>query len=208
LNMLSSLPSEIVKGIRLTLVFGLITGLIYPLFVTGVSQIVFPSQANGSLVKDSKGQVVGSSLIGQSFDPTNSTYFHGRPSATVDPVTGSPLPYAANNSGGSNLGPSSRVLIDRVSAEAARLKGTEYNVPSAGVPADSVTTSFSGLDPDISVAYAKLQAERVARVRGLQPAKVQALVDKYTQGRVLFVFGQPRVNVLQLNLALDNGEAG
>jgi K+-transporting ATPase ATPase C chain len=99
-------------------------------------------------------------------------------------------------------------LIDRVSAEAARLKGSEYNVPSAGVPADSVTTSFSGLDPDISVAYAKLQAERVARVRGLQPAKVQALVDRYTQGRVLFVFGQPRVNVLQLNLALDNGEAG
>jgi K+-transporting ATPase ATPase C chain len=206
--MLASLPSEIIKGIRLTLVFGLITGIIYPLFVTGVSQVAFPSQANGSLVKDSKGQVIGSKLIGQYFDPRNATYFHGRPSATIDPATGNPLPYAANNSSGSNLGPSSANLITRVSSEVARLKGSEYNVPSSGVPADSVTTSFSGLDPDISVAYAKLQAERVARVRGLQPARVQALVDKYTQGRVLFVFGQPRVNVLLLNLALDNGEAG
>ena len=206
--MLASLPSEIVKGIRLTLVFGLLTGIIYPLFVTGVSQVVFPDQANGSLLKDKSGQVIGSKLIGQWFDPLDSTYFHARPSATVDAATGTALPYAANNSSGSNLGPSSQTLINRVSGDVARLNSTEYNVPSAGVPADSVTTSFSGLDPDISVAYAQLQAERVARVRGLDPAKVRALVDKYTQGRVLFIFGQPHVNVLQLNLALDDGEAG
>lgn len=206
--MLASLPSEIVKGIRLTLVFGLLTGLIYPLFVTGVSQVVFPDQANGSLLKDKSGQVIGSKLIGQWFDPLDSTYFHARPSATVDAATGAALPYAANNSSGSNLGPSSQALINRVSGDVARLNSSEYNVPSDGVPADSVTTSFSGLDPDISVAYAQLQAERVARVRGLDPAKVRALVDKYSQGRVLFIFGQPHVNVLQLNLALDNGEAG
>jgi K+-transporting ATPase ATPase C chain len=206
--MLASLPGEIVKGIRLTLFVGLVTGIIYPLFVTGVSQVVFPDQANGSLLKDKSGQVIGSKLIGQSFDPLNSTYFHPRPSATVDAATGAALPYAANNSSGSNLGPSSQTLINRVSGDVARLHSSEYNVPAEGVPADSVTTSFSGLDPDISVAYAQLQAERVARVRGLDPAKVRALVDKYTQGRVLFIFGQPHLNVLQLNLALDDGEAG
>jgi K+-transporting ATPase ATPase C chain len=206
--MLSSLPGEIVKGIRLTLVFGLITGIIYPLFVTGVSQAVFSNQANGSLIANKQGQVVGSKLIGQWFDPNNLRYFHPRPSATVDPATGKPLPYAANNSAGSNLGPSNPTLINRVASEARRLKSTEANVPVDGVPVDSVTTSFSGLDPDISVAYAQLQADRVARARGLDPARVRALVDRYTQGRVLFFFGEPRVNVLMLNLALDNGEAG
>ena len=205
--MLASLPSEIIKGIRLTLVFGLLTGIIYPLFVTGVSQVGFPDQANGSLLKDKSGQVIGSKLIGQYFDPLDSTYFHARPSATNN-LTGVASPYAADNSGGSNLGPSSQTLINRVTDDVARLHRTEYNVPDAGVPADSVTTSFSGLDPDISVAYAQLQAERVARVRGLDRAKVHALVDKYTQGRVLIIFGQPHVNVLQLNLGLDNGEAG
>ena len=205
--MLASLPSEIVKGIRLTLVFGLLTGIIYPLLVTGVSQVVFPDQANGSLIKDSKGQVIGSKLIGQWFDPNDLSYFHPRPSATSD-LTGAASPYASNNSSGSNLGPSSQVLINRVTGDVARLSRTEYNIPDDGVPADSVTTSFSGLDPDISVAYATLQAERVAHVRGLDPARVRALVDKYTQGRILFVFGQPHVNVLLLNLALDNGEAG
>lgn len=206
--MLASLPSEIVKGIRLTLVFGLITGIIYPLFVTGLSQVAFHDQANGSLLTDKSGQVIGSKLIGQWFDPNDLTHFHPRPSATTDAATGNPLPYAANNSSGSNLGPSSQTLINRVSGDVSRLNNTEYNIPSAGVPADSVTTSFSGLDPDISVAYAKLQAERVARVRGLDLGKVQALVDKYTQGRIFFVFGEPHVNVLQLNLGLDNGEAG
>jgi len=206
--MLKSLPNEILKAIRLTLVFGLFTGLVYPLAITGISQVVFNDQANGSLAKDKNGQPVGSKLIGQWFDPTDSTYFHPRPSATVDPATGAALPYAANSSTGSNLGPSSQVLINRVSGDVARINGSEYNLPSDGVPVDMVTTSFSGLDPDVSVANAMIQAERVARVRGLDPTKVRALVDKYTQGRILWVFGEPHVNVLLLNMALDNGEAG
>jgi K+-transporting ATPase ATPase C chain len=206
--MLKSLPNEILKAIRLTLVFGLFTGLVYPLAITGISQVVFNNQANGSLITDKKGQVVGSKLIGQWFDPFDSTYFHARPSATVDPATGNALPYAGNNSAGSNLGPSSQVLINRVAGDVARINGSEYNLPSDGVPVDMVTTSFSGLDPDISVANAKIQAERVARVRALDPAKVRSLVDKYTQGRILWVFGEPHVNVLLLNMALDNGEAG
>jgi K+-transporting ATPase ATPase C chain len=206
--MLKSLPNEILKAIRLTLVFGLVTGIIYPLAITGISQVVFHDQANGSLITDKNGQVVGSKLIGQWFDPSNTRYFHPRPSATVDPNTGAPLPYAANNSTGSNFGPSNQNLINRVKGDVARISASEYNVPSDGVPADMVTTSFSGLDPHISVANAQIQAERVARVRGLDPAKVRALVDKYTQGRILWIFGEPAVNVLQLNLALDNGEAG
>jgi K+-transporting ATPase ATPase C chain len=206
--MLRSLPREILIAIRVTLVFAVVTGLAYPLAITGVGQVLFPNQANGSLIKDKNGQVVGSKLIGQWVDPNNLTYFHPRPSATVDPATGKPMPYAANNSAGSNLGPSNRSLIDRIAAEVALLSGTEYNIPKDGVPADMVTTSFSGLDPDISVANAMIQAERVARVRGLDPARVRGLVDKYTQGRILWVFGQPHLNVLQLDMALDNGEAG
>jgi K+-transporting ATPase ATPase C chain len=206
--MLRSLPKEILIAIRLTLVFGLVTGLAYPLAITGVGQVLFHDQANGSLITDKNGQVVGSKLIGQWFDPDNLNYFHPRPSATVDPSTGKPLPYAANNSAGSNLGPSNQSLIDRVAAEVARLTHTEYNLPQDGVPADMVTTSFSGLDPDISIANAMIQAERVARVRGLDPVRVRGLVDKYTQGRMLWVFGQPHVNVLQLDMALDAGEAG
>jgi K+-transporting ATPase ATPase C chain len=206
--MIKSLPNEILKAIRLTLVFGLVTGIIYPLAITGISQVAFHDQANGSLITDKNGQVIGSKLIGQWFDPTDTRYFHPRPSATVDPNTGTPLPYAANNSTGSNYGPSNQNLINRVSGDVARISASEYNVPSDGVPADMVTTSFSGLDPHISVANAQIQAERVARVRGLDPAKVRALVDKYTRGRILWVFGEPAVNVLQLNLALDNGEAG
>ena len=204
--MLTSIPGEIVKAIRLTLVFGLVTGIIYPLAITGVSQVAFHDQANGSLVTRN-GQVVGSSLIGQWFDPNNSSYFHPRPSATVDPATGQPLPYAGNNSAGSNLGPSNQNLINRVQAQVTQLVNTEKNLAD-GVPVDMVTTSFSGLDPDISVANARIQAQRVAAVRGLDPARVQALVDKYTGGRILWVFGEPHVNVLLLNLALDNGEAG
>ena len=205
--MLKSLPVEVLRGIRVTLVFGAAT-LIYTFFVTGVGQVLFHDQANGSLVTNKSGQVIGSSLIGQWFDPTDLRYFHPRPSATVDPSTGKPLPYAANNSTGSNLGPSSQVLINRVQAQIQQLIATEKNIPSAGVPADMVTTSFSGLDPHISVANAYIQADRVAAVRGLDPAKVRAVVDKYTQGRMLLVFGEPSVNVLLLNLALDNGEAG
>jgi potassium-transporting ATPase KdpC subunit len=204
--MLRSIPREIITAIRLTIVFAVVTGIIYPLAITGVSQVAFNSQANGSLVTKN-GQVVGSSLIGQWFDPSNAAYFHPRPSATVDPATGQPLPYAGNNSAGSNLGPSSQNLINRIQAQLTQIKNTEKNIAD-GVPVDMVTTSFSGLDPDISVANARIQAQRVAAVRGLDPARVQALVDKYTGGRILWVFGEPHVNVLLLNLALDNGEAG
>jgi len=205
--MLKSLPVEIVRGIRLTLVFGAAT-LIYTFAITGVGQVLFHDQANGSLVTDKSGQVIGSKLIGQWFDPNNLSYFHPRPSATVDPATGQPLPYAANNSTGSNYGPSNQNLINRVQASIQQLINTEKSIPSDGVPADMVTTSFSGLDPHITVANAYIQADRVAAVRGLDPAKVRALVDKYTQGRMLLVFGEPSVNVLLLNIALDNGEAG
>jgi potassium-transporting ATPase KdpC subunit len=205
--MLKSLPSEIVKGIRLTLVVGLLVGIIYPLAITGVSQALFNHAASGSLI-EKNGQVVGSELIGQWFDPSDSRYFHPRPSATVDPSTGQALPYAANNSAGSNLGPSSQALFNRVSAQVSQIIATEYGVPADGVPADMVTADFSGLDPHISVANARIQAARVAAVRGLDAAKVNAVVDKYTQGRILFFFGEPSVNVLRLNLALDNGEAG
>ena len=204
--MLSALPGEIVKGIRLTLVFALLTGLIYPLVITAVSQVAFHDQANGSLITKN-GQVIGSKLIGQWFDPSNANYFHPRPSATTDANTGKALPYAANNSAGSNLGPSNQALIDRIKQQIQGLTNTTKNLVD-GVPVDMVTTSFSGLDPDISVANAKLQAAGVAAARGLDPAKVQALVDKYTQGRLLWVFGEPHVNVLLINLALDNGEAG
>jgi potassium-transporting ATPase KdpC subunit len=205
--MLKSLPREILIAIRLTIVFGVVTGLVYPLAITGVSQVVFHDQANGSLVTDKNGQVVGSRLIGQWFDPSDLRYFHPRPSATVDPNTGQPLPYAANNSTGSNLGPSNQNLINRVQAQVQQLISTEKNITD-GVPVDMVTTSFSGLDPDISVANARIQSQRVAAVRGLDPARVQAVVDKYTTGRILWVFGEPHVNVLLLNMALDNGEAG
>jgi potassium-transporting ATPase KdpC subunit len=204
--MLRSIPREIITAIRLTIVFGLVTGIIYPLAITGVSQVAFHSQANGSLIT-SNGQVVGSSLIGQWFDPNDLRYFHPRPSATLDPATGQPLPYAGNNSAGSNFGPSNQNLINRVKAQITQLVNTEKNLAD-GVPVDMVTTSFSGLDPDISVANARIQAQRVAAVRGLDPARVNALVDKYTGGRILGVFGEPHVNVLLLNLAIDNGEAG
>src|SRR6202165_2695931 len=149
--MLSSIPGEIVKAIRLTLVFGLVTGIIYPLAITGVSRVGFHDQANGSLVTDKSGQVVGSRLIGQWFDPTDLSYFHPRPSATVDPNTGQPLPYAANNSAGSNFGPSNQNLINRVQAQIQQIIGIEQNIVD-GVPVDMGTTSCSGLAPDISVA--------------------------------------------------------
>src|SRR4029077_6705730 len=152
--MLKSLPNEILKGIRLTVVFGIAT-LIYTLAITGVGQVVFHDQANGSLVTDKSGQGVGSKLIGQCFDPSDTRYFHPRPSATVDPSTGQPLPYAGNSSSGSNLGPSNQNLINRGQAQVQQIISTEKNVVD-GVPVDMVTTSFSGLDPDISVANARI----------------------------------------------------
>jgi K+-transporting ATPase ATPase C chain len=202
--MLASLPSELLRSLRLVLVIAVVTGLIYPLVMTGVIQAVFHSQANGSLVTRN-GQVVGSSLIGQEF--TSPKYFHGRPSATTNASTGKPQPYAADNSAGSNYGPSNKALIDRVSKGVDTARKDNGLDPTAPVPADLVTTDFSGFDPDISEASALLQVNRVATARNLDAAKVRALVERHLQGRSLWIFGEPHVNVLDVNIALDNGEA-
>jgi len=175
------------------LVLSVITGLVYPFVVTGVAQAVFPRQANGSLiVKD--GQVVGSALIGQPFDDPK--YFWGRLSAT------SPFPYNAAASGGSNLGPTNKALMDEVKARIDALHAADPgNI--APIPVDLVTSSGSGLDPHISIAAALYQVPRVARARGLGQDTVHAMVDHYTEGRQFGFLGEPRVNVLLLNRALD-----
>jgi len=180
----------------------LITGLAYPLGMTGLAQFLFPRQANGSLI-EKDGKVIGSELIGQNF--TDARYFHGRPSATTDtdpndPTKTAPAPYNASNSGGSNAGPTSKSLIDRVTEDAGKLKSEN---PSDPIPVDLVTTSASGLDPDISPASAYFQAPRVAQARGLSEAQVRDLVSRSIEGRSLGVLGEPRVNVLKLNLRLD-----
>jgi len=196
--MIASLSTEFLRAIRLTLVFAVFTGLVYGLVLTGVFQVIFPSQANGSLVTQN-GQVVGSQLIGQEFK--SDRYFHGRVSATA-------TPYAADNSAGSNLGPNNKVLIDRVASSARTIRADNGLPADAQIPVDLVTADFSGFDPDVSEASALLQVDRVAKARGLDPGRVRALVEKYVQGRILWVFGEPHVNVLQLNMALDAGEAG
>jgi K+-transporting ATPase ATPase C chain len=175
------------------LLFTLITGVIYPLVITGIAQIIFPWQANGSLIL-SDGQARGSELIGQPFDDPR--YFWGRPSATT------PFPYNAASSTGSNLGPANPALIDAVRSRIAALKASDpgNNLP---IPVDLVTASGSGLDPQISPAAAYYQVARVARVRGISEQLVRQLVDQFTQSRWLGILGEPRVNVLELNLALD-----
>lgn len=181
------------NAVMLLLLMTVITGVLYPLVATGLAQLVFPRQANGSLiVKD--GKPVGSVLIGQSF--TDPKYFWGRPSATT--------PQADNglNSGGSNLGPTNPALTDAVKQRIAALRAVDPG-NTAPVPVDLVTASGSGLDPEISPAAAQYQLARVAKARGLSSPQVQALVSEYTRGRQLGVLGEPRVNVLQLNLALD-----
>jgi potassium-transporting ATPase KdpC subunit len=205
-SIVRSLPTELLRAVRLTLVVAVVTGLIYPLVITGISQVVFHDQANGSLIVKN-GQVVGSKLIGQNF--TDPRYFFGRPSATVNQNDATKSnPYNAQNSAGSNLAPSNKVLIDRVAKAVAQIR-KENNLPADSmVPVDLVTTDFSGFDPDITEAGALIQVNHVATARNLDPAKVRALVEKYVQGRSLGVFGEPRVNVLALNMALDNGEAG
>jgi len=175
-----------------------VTGVAYPLVVTGVAQAAFPSQANGSLIEE-KGQIVGSRLIGQPFE--DSKYFWGRLSATPD-ANGKILPYNAGNSYGSNLGPTNPALADAVKARIDALKAADPDC-APPYPVDLVTSSGSGLDPDISPEAAEFQVRRVARSRGVDAARVRSLVATHTTGRALGFLGEPRVNVLELNLALD-----
>lgn len=177
-------------SILMTVATTILFGLIYPLVVTGLAQLIFPHKANGQLIVRN-GNVVGSSLIGQGFAAPG--YFHSRPSAAGNG-------YDAGNSGGSNLGPTNQKLLDRVKADVATVQAENPNVP---VPIDLVTTSASGFDPHITPANAGSQSRRVARARGISVAQVQAVVSKHTEGRQFGMLGEPRVNVLELNLDLD-----
>ena len=195
------MSKELRPAILMVIIFTLILGLAYPLGMTGIAQLVFPYQANGSLIRDKDGKVIGSELIGQNF--TSPKYFHGRPSA----ITGTdssgktiPTPYDASNSSASNLGPTSKALIDRVTADVAKLKAENPNQP---VPVDLLTTSASGLDPDVTPAAAYFQVPRVAKARNLAEDQVRQLVTDHIEGRFLGIFGERHVNVLRLNLALD-----
>jgi len=196
--MLRQIQPAIVMIILLTV----ITGFAYPLGMTGLAQLIFPHQANGSLI-EKDGKVIGSELIGQNF--ADARYFHGRPSATTDtdpndPTKTVPAPYNASNSGGANAGPTSKSLIDRVTQDADKLKAENPNVP---VPVDLVTTSASGLDPEISPAAVFFQVPRVAQARGIPEARLRELVNQSIEGRSLGILGERRVNVLKLNMRLD-----
>ncbi len=193
---------EIRPAIVLVVILTLITGLVYPLAMTGIAEVIFPTQAQGSLV-EVDGKVVGSALIGQEF--ASDKYFHGRLSATTAPDPNDstktvPAPYNAANSGGSNLGPTNKALIDRVKADVDKLKAEN---PSAPVPIDLVTTTGGGLDPHITPEAAMFQVPRVAKARNLPEDRVRELVNAHVEGRLLGLLGEPRVNVLALNMALD-----
>jgi potassium-transporting ATPase KdpC subunit len=197
---------EIRPAIVLVVALTLITGLIYPLAITGIAQVLFPRQANGSLIAQD-GKVVGSALIGQLF--TADKYFHGRPSATTMPDPNDATktvaaPYNAANSGGANLGPTNKALIARVADDVKKLKAENPRVP---VPIDLVTTSGGGLDPHISPEAAFFQVPRVAKARKMPEDRVRQLVMQHLEGRVLGLLGEPRVNVLALNMALDRATA-
>lgn len=183
--------NELRPALVLIVLFTILTGLLYPMAITGTAQILFSHQANGSLLMRD-GKVIGSELIGQRF--ASDRYFHGRPSAT------SPEPYNAANSVGSNLGPTSRVLLDRITTDLAEIRSQN---PAAKVPVDLLTASGSGLDPDISPDAAFFQIPRIARARNLPEDRVRQLVDDHVEGRLLGLLGEPRVNVFLLNLALD-----
>jgi potassium-transporting ATPase KdpC subunit len=194
-------------AITMIVLMTILTGLAYPLAMTGIAQAIFPYQANGSLITRD-GKVIGSALIGQNF--TSETYFHGRPSATTDTDPNDttktiPAPYNAANSGGSNLGPTSKALVDRITGDAGKLAAENPGTP---VPMDLLTTSASGLDPDISPAAALFQVPRIAKARNLPQERVRELVQAHVRGRIAGVIGEPRINVLELNLALDALTAG
>ncbi len=198
---------QIRPAILMIVVMTVLTGLAYPLAMTGIAQALFPAQANGSLI-EKDGRVIGSALIGQNF--ASEKYFHPRPSAITgtdpnDPTKTVATPYDASNSGASNLAPTSQALIDRVKGDAAKLKAENPNQP---IPVDLVTSSASGIDPDITPAGALFQVPRVARARGLTEDQLRTLVLRNIQTRFAGVLGEPRVNVLALNLALDALAAG
>jgi potassium-transporting ATPase KdpC subunit len=197
---------EIRPAIVLLLVLTAITGLAYPLAMTAIAGALFPARAQGSLI-EKDGKVIGSALIGQEFK--DDKYFHGRPSATVAPDPSDSTktvsaPYNAANSGGSNLGPTSKALADRLKEDVDKLRSEN---PNAAVPVDLVTTSASGLDPDISPEAAQFQAPRVAKARNMSEDQVKQLVTANTEGRLLGLLGEPQVNVLALNLSLDRAAA-
>lgn len=184
------MKKNLLVAVMMTIVTTILLGIIYPLVVTGIAQVIFPRKANGQLIRDN-GKLIGSAIIGQPF--SGPSYFHSRPSAAG---TG----YDAANSGGTNLGPTNKALIDRVRQDTAALQSEN---PSVAVPVDLVTTSASGLDPHISIAAAQFQMPRVARARGLSEAQLQQMVAAHTEGRQFGFLGEPRVNVLELNLELD-----
>lgn len=195
-----------ITALRASLLTFALCGLLYPLALTGLAQWILPFQANGSLERSSEGTILGSRIIGQQWNGLE--WFHGRPSATVDtdpndPSKTVPAPYNAANSTGSNLGPTSKRLLERLAADRKVLEESQPELAGRLVPADMLTTSASGLDPDISPANAALQVDRVAHARGVTPAEVQALVEHHVTGSGLWIFGEPRVNVLALNLALQ-----
>jgi len=193
-------------AVRLSLVTFAICGLAYPLAMTGIAQLAMPQRANGSVVQNADGRIIGSHLIGQQWDDPR--WFHGRPSATVapdprDPTKTVAAPYNAANTSASNLGPTSAALQDRLTADRKALDAAEPALAGRPLPADMLTTSASGLDPDITPANALLQIARVAAARGAPPQQIAALVERHVTPRTLWIFGEPRVNVLELNLALE-----